>query len=142
MKSTNQKSEKNNLIFGGKRVIVMLGLALGFYSTNVEAHQLKSIYHLAESDVVKVDHSPICKAVIKGDVEAVRKFLEYGVNVNETSNGLTPLMLAARFNNVEIVKLLLQNGADKRFKDEKGYDALKYAELSKATEAQNLLLRA
>lgn len=142
MKSTNQKLDRNNLVYTGKRAMIMLGLALGVYSTNVFANQSKSIYHFSENELVKVDHSPICRAIIKGDVEAVKKFIEYGVNVNETSNGLTPLMLAARFNNVAIVNLLLKNGADRRVKDEKGFDALKYAEMSKASDALDVLMRA
>ncbi|WP_136666776.1 ankyrin repeat domain-containing protein [Flavobacterium sp. H122] len=142
MKSTNQKAESNNLVYTGKKAMIMLGLALGVYSTNTLANQSKLNLQFSENELVKVDHSPICKAIIKGDVEAVKKFIEYGVNVNETSNGLTPLMLAARFNNVEIVKLLLQKGADRKIRDEKGYDALKYAEMSKAADALDILMRA
>lgn len=140
MKSTINEYQKNNFLHTGKKAIIILGLALGAYSTNALA--LTKNHQLSENELIKVDHSPICKAIIKGDVEAVKKFIEYGANVNETSNGLTPLMLAARYNNVEIVKLLLEKGANKRFKDENGYDALKYAEMSKAADALELLMRA
>lgn len=142
MKSTNQRLEKNNFMLTGKQAVIMLGLAFGFYTSSALAHSPKSVNEFSENEFVKVDHTPICKAVIKGDVDAVKKFIEYGVDVNETSNGLTPLMLAARFNNVEIVNLLLKNGANKKLKDEKGYDAMKYAELSKAREVVDFLMRA
>ncbi len=87
-------------------------------------------------------NTPLCTAIFKGDVDTVKKFIEYGADVNEVSNGMTPLMFAARYNKVAIVKLLLVNGADKKLKDEKGYTAIKYAELSNSTEALAILKQA
>ena len=48
-------------------------------------------------------------------------------------------MLAARYNKVEIIKVLLDKGAKLDAKDERGFTALKYAELSNANEAIALL---
>lgn len=116
-----------------KKTIVILGLALvGF--TNV------SFASTATSSVVKMEKTtfsgtPLCVAIMKGDTETVKKFIEYGADVNEDSNGMTPLMVAARFNKVEIIALLISKGADVKAVNEKGFTALKYAELSKATEA-------
>jgi ankyrin repeat protein len=81
------------------------------------------------------DSTPLCVAISKGEVEIVKKFIEYGADINEKSNGMTPLMVAARYNNVEIIKLLIAKGANTKQKDEKGFTALKYAELSNATDA-------
>lgn len=50
-------------------------------------------------------------------------------------NGLTPLMIAARYNKVEIMKLLIAKGAKVEEKTTFGADALKYAQLSNAKEA-------
>lgn len=61
------------------------------------------------------------------------------VNVNEKSNGMSPLMFAARYNKVEIIKILLANGANPNSKDEKGFTALKYAQLSNANDAVLIL---
>jgi uncharacterized protein len=122
-----------------KKTIIMLSLVLVGLSSSTFAAEAVS---QSKNGFFKFDHSPICKAIIKGDVEAVKKFVTYGVNVNETSNGLTPLMLAARYNNVEIVKVLLANGADKKYKDEKGNDAMKYAEMSKAADVLEVLMKA
>lgn len=83
--------------------------------------------------------TPLCVAISKGDIASVRKFIEYGANVNEKSNGMTPLMVAARYNNVEIIKLLIDNGADVTLENENGFDALKFAKLSNAMEAANYL---
>jgi ankyrin repeat protein len=81
-------------------------------------------------------------AICKGDVATVKKLLEYGANVDEKSNGLTPLMIAARYNQVEIISLLLEKGADVKAKDEKGITALKYAEASNAKDAAVVLKKA
>jgi len=65
--------------------------------------------------------------------------VEYGANVNEKSNGMTPLMVAARYNQVEIVKFLLSKGADKREKGENGFTAQKWAEATGNKEIVELL---
>jgi len=52
---------------------------------------------------------------------------------------MTPLMYAARQNRVEIVKLLITNGADLKTKSKKGHTALKYAEMSNAHDAVQII---
>lgn len=83
--------------------------------------------------------SPLCQAIAKGDLQTVKKMVEFGSDINQTSNGMTPLMYAARYNKVEIVKLLLANGAKSNVKDDKGFTALKHAELSNASETIEIL---
>jgi len=72
----------------------------------------------------------------------VKRFIEYGADVNEKSNGMSPLMIAAPYNKIEIIKILLSNGANFNTKDEKGFTALKHAELSHANEAVQILKQA
>lgn len=86
--------------------------------------------------------TPLCVAIQKGEFDLVKKMVEYGADVNEFSSGMTPLMVAARYNKVEIVKFLLANGAKTNLKDEKGFTALKYAELSMANAAAQVLKQA
>jgi ankyrin repeat protein len=88
------------------------------------------------------NNTPLAVAIMKGDFETVKKFVEYGADVNERSNGLTPLMLAARYNKVDIINYLIEKGAKVRDADEKGYTALKYAQISKADEAVEVLKKA
>lgn len=57
-------------------------------------------------------------AARKGDVAAVKAFLDKGVNVNEkTRYGATALSYACDRGNVDLVKLLLERGADVNVKD-------------------------
>jgi len=86
--------------------------------------------------------TPLAAAVAKGDLDAVKKFIEYGADVNEKSNGLTPLMIAARYNQVEIIDLLLKNGANVKVINDSGLTALKYAKLSNALEAEQAIVKA
>ncbi len=62
----------------------------------------------------------------KDIVELCKK---YGISLIETKrkSGLTPLMLAASFNDIEMMKFLIQNGAKPEVTDTKGMDALAYA---------------
>ena len=122
-----------------KKAIIYFGLALVAFSNVAVASTVESTSQGFELVRTYKEPTPLGIAISKGDVEAVKKFLEYGVSIDEKCNGMTPLMIAARYNNVEIIKLLLENGADLKAKDEKGFTALKYAELSNATQAIELL---
>lgn len=115
-----------------KKSIVYLGLALIAF-TNVSF--ASNLNFLTNSIEIYEGVSPLNIAISKGDIESVKKFIEYGVDVNEVSNKMTPLMVAARYNKVEIIKILVSKGAVVNAKDENGFTALKYAELSNANEA-------
>jgi ankyrin repeat protein len=125
-----------------KKSIVYAAVALLTLSTvGMEANSLSSNV-IPRTSHIKTTFTPLCVAIQKGELELVKKFIEYGADVNEKSNGLTPLMVAARYNKVEIIKYLLAHGANVCTKDEKGFTALKYAELSLANEAVLLLKQA
>ena len=123
-----------------KKSIVYLGVALVAFANVSLASNLNSFSTVKDRvEFNEITVNPFCIAISKGDMESVKKFIEYGVNVNEKSNGMSPLMFAARYNKVEIIKLLLSKGARIDEKDENGFTALKYAELSNANEAVQLL---
>jgi ankyrin repeat protein len=118
-----------------KKSIVYLGVALVAFANVSSASNFKS-FSSSKSIIEFYDATtPLGVAVSKGDIESVKKFLEYGADVNEKSNGMSPLMIAARYNKVEIIKILISKGAHLDEKDENGFTALKYAELSNANEA-------
>ncbi len=111
-----------------KKSIIYLGLALTLTLSSFAANNTSSNHY-----------DPLCIAISKNDNETAKKMIAYGANVNDRYNGITPLMYAARYNNVEMLKELLNNGADLSLKDSRGNTALKYAELSNAKEAIEFL---
>ncbi len=90
-------------------------------------------------DLTAYKTSPFCMAIVKGDLETVKKLIEFGSDVNQKSDGMTPLMYAARYNRADIIKLLVKNGANIKTKDSKGYTAMKFAKQSNAKDAIALL---
>jgi uncharacterized protein len=123
-----------------KKTIIILGLALVAFTNVAGASTVSSV--TTSSVVLNYGNSPLCNAILKGDMATVKKFIEYGADVNEMSNGLTPLMFAARYNKIDILKYLMEKGADKDIKDDRGNNALKYAENSKSVEAVEFLKQA
>ena len=86
--------------------------------------------------------SAFCNAIMKGDIEAIKKMISLGEDVNQKSMGMTPAHYAARYNKAEILKVLIANGADLKKRCERGYTIKKYAELSNAIEALEVLKNA
>ena len=122
-----------------KKSIVYLGVALVAFANVSFASNLNSFSVSKIKVEINESITPLSVAISKGDLESVKKFIEYGADVNEKSNGMSPLMVAARYNKTEIIKFLISKGARLNEKDENGFTALKYAELSNATEAVQLL---
>lgn len=122
-----------------KKSIVYLGVALLAFTKVSLASNSNS---LAAAKIVMTTYggvTPLGIAVSKGDIEAIKKFIEYGADVNEKSNGMGSLMITARYNKVEKIKILLSNEANLNAKDEKGFTALKHTELSNTNDAVKIL---
>ncbi|MBN4083010.1 ankyrin repeat domain-containing protein, partial [bacterium AH-315-A23] len=84
-----------------------------------------------------------CKLIQMGNYDAVKALIEGGIDVNQKSMGLTPLMFAARHNKVNITKLLIKNGAKLKVRsDRKNITALKWAELSNAKDTYKVIKEA
>ncbi len=122
---------KKTLLF---TLAIMLISSIGFATETSTVDYNQYTYELT-----KAQTSPFCMAIVKGDTETVKKLIELGSDVNEKSNGMTPLMFAARYNRVDIIKLLVEKGANIKTKNSKGYNAMKFAKLSNAKEAIALL---
>lgn len=80
--------------------------------------------------------TPLVNAIHKYRNDAARTLVERGADVNaragvcsskDAGDGLTPLMLAAKYDNPEMVKFLLEHGADARATAYGGYTVLSYA---------------
>jgi len=121
-----------------KKTVIVLGTALVVFTNFLTASNQK----LENKNQIEIPidfASPLHIAVCKGDVESVKKSIEYGADVNKIVRNMTPLMLAARFNNVEIVKILLANGAKHSIENEHGLKAIDYAKYAKSTESEAIL---
>lgn len=125
-----------------KKTIIYSGLAFVAFTNIALAKHATTTPIFLSTGIVANEVTPLCNAIVKGDIAIVKKFIEYGADVNETFNGMTPLMIAARYNKVEILKLLIEKGANTQAKDNRGFTALQYAQLSNATEAVAILKKA
>jgi ankyrin repeat protein len=117
-----------------KKSVVIIAIALGFSFTTLHATNNVVTTPTYETTLKKaVD--PFCISIVKGDLETVKKLIELGQDVNKKSNGLTPAMYAAKYNRLDILKLLVDKGAKLNVKSAKGMTAKKYAKLSNAIDA-------
>ncbi len=114
-------------------LVVMCIAAVSF------ATEAKMTTNSHQYELTSFKTSPFCMAIVKGDLDTVKKMIELGSDVNQQSEGMTPLMYAARYNRVDIIKVLVGKGANVKTKNRKGYTAMKYAKLSNAKEAMALL---
>lgn len=124
-----------------KKTIFMIALIVGASFTTANAtegnNETANTPEVTVTKVTKVN--PFCIAIAKGDFNTVKKMIQFGENVNKSSNGKTPLMYAARYNRVEIALLLLKNGAKLDYQDRDGQTAIDYAESSKAKDVKKIL---
>lgn len=117
-----------------KKTAVIIAIALGFTVSSSNASTPIMTYNNLEIVTTKSQVNPFCTSIAKGDIETVKKLIELGEDVNRKSNGMTPSMYAARYNRVEILKLLLDHGAKLNARSDKGMTALKYAKQSNAVD--------
>lgn len=74
---------------------------------------------------------PVVLAISRGRTEVLRQFLAHGLQVNDPRFAQTPLLTCAVLGkNKEIVRLLLEAGADKTARDKDGKQAIDYADES------------
>lgn len=77
---------------------------------------------------------PVCMAIQRGFDDVVQALLAAGLNPNDPAFSAEPLLvLAARHNRPQIIKTLLQAGADKEARDATGRRAADYATATTAT---------
>ena len=121
-----------------KKSVIILGIAIAMSTHVSKASNIKQLVK-DPIDFPADEVSSLHYAVCEGDIEKVKKLIEYGTNVNKLVRDMSPLMLAARFNKIEIIKVLLANGANPRIENEKGLRAINFAEYAKATESIAIL---
>lgn len=67
-------------------------------------------------------------AIKMKSVNIFQKLIDNEADLEKICDGKTPLMFAAKYGDVAMAKKLLENGAKKETKTEKGFTALDYAE--------------
>lgn len=125
-----------------KNLILTMALVLAL---SANAIPTKTNFKLVKSDVVLnslTEVDAFCKLIQQGNYEAVKSMIAAGIDINKVSVGLTPVMYAARHNKVEILNLLIANGANLKTKSDRGYTALQLAKMSKAHEAVKAIEKA
>jgi len=124
-----------------KKTVIVLALALGFSISNVNASNAFLASELNNVIVKTVEVSPLCKAVATGNLAEVNKLIKAGADVNAKSNGMMPIHYAAKYNRVEIIKVLITAGSKIHRSCDNGYSAIKHAQKSKAKDAEMFLKR-
>jgi ankyrin repeat protein len=122
-----------------KKLFLSLALVSGMAVSAAPLTFNESVETSNNEVIFTLEIDTFCKLITKGDIEAVKSMIEAGTNINQKSVGMTPLMYAARYNRVEIVSLLIAQGADLKTKSNRGFTALEYAEMSKANDTYNAI---
>ncbi|GGZ82076.1 ankyrin repeat domain-containing protein [Algibacter mikhailovii] len=120
-------------------IISAIALCISFVSVNAKTDN-STIKNYDVEAFFKVNS--FCVSIAKGDLETVQKLISRGADVNERSNGMTPVMYAAKFNRVDILNLLIENGANLKIKSDKKMTAADYAELHGASDALAIIEKA
>ncbi|WP_370476941.1 ankyrin repeat domain-containing protein [Tamlana flava] len=120
-----------------KKTIIISAIALCFSVAFLNATPEHSTKNYNVEAYFKVNS--FCVSIAKGDLETVQKLIARGADVNAKSNGMTPVMYAAKFNRTDILRLLITHGADLNAKSDKKMTALKYAELHGAKDAAKII---
>ena len=126
-----------------KLILTMVVCLFTFTVVNAKTNKLET--KEVKSVITTVyDVSPFCKLIQMGNYDAVKALILTGEDVNKKSNGLTPLMFAARHNKAKIAKLLIDNGAKLKTRSDKGgkITALQMAKRSKAIDALKVIKEA
>lgn len=99
-------------------------------SIDGELPVVKTLVLNKKVDVNKLGWSPLHYACATGQLEVAQFLVSKGAKVNALSpSETTPLMMAVRSGNDQLIKFLLDNGADLQMRNHEGYSAIDVAEL-------------
>ena len=110
-------------------------------SKNQKYYEIEKL--LSSKDSNNIDgYDELMNAVSKGDMKALEKLIKDDTDLNKQYSKITPLGLAAARNDKEIVKFLVEKGADINLEDGYGYTpliiAMKYRNLTLAKDIIDL----
>ncbi|MFM8185491.1 MAG: ankyrin repeat domain-containing protein, partial [Alphaproteobacteria bacterium] len=103
--------------------------------------QIEGLYNQNDEQFAGI--SNLMSAVSNNDVEGTRFFAKAGsIIVNQKNKGgATALHIASREGNLDIVKILIDSGANPNIADNEGYTPLMRASLSASAEVVEYLLK-
>ena len=92
------------------------------------------------ADVNQKGWTPLHYAATKGHIDIMRLLIENHAYLDaESPNGTTPLMMAAHYGTPMATKLLLEEGADPRLKNQLGISALEFARKGNKPESMQYI---
>lgn len=92
------------------------------------------------ADVNQKGWTPLHYAATKGHIEMMRLLMQHHAYLDaESPNGTTPLMMAAHYGTPMATKLLLEEGADPRIKNQLGINALEFARKGNKPESMQYI---
>ena len=114
-------------------------LILACYRGNHEVAKFL-INNQADLNYVSKNGTALMACVMKNEFQLVDELVLKGVNLDlADGNGITSLMLATQFKNVEMVKKLVKAGTNKEIKCKQNKTAFEYAVFSNNEEIITLL---
>lgn len=94
-----------------------------------------------KAEVNKTGWAPLHYACTTGKLSVAEFLVANGAKVNALSpSDTTPLMMAVNSGNEQLIKFLLDNGADLRMRNHEGYSAIDVAELFSKTDIREGLV--
>jgi len=151
--SPNPKGQPALMLAMQKSSIKVAEVLIGWKTTNLSIHNpqnetplmLAAITNQLEwtqklinkgADVNQPGWTPLHYAATKGNIEIMRLLIDSHAYLDaESPNGTTPLMMAAHYGTPMATKLLLEEGADPRIKNQLGLTALAFARQAKKQES-------
>jgi uncharacterized protein len=127
-----------------KRVFLLLSCALVLAGCVESGRKPKpeAAQQLLKLRGYEFDERSFHAAAAAQDTMAITAFIDAGINVNaqNAADGRTALISAAARGDLEVVKLLLQSGADPNVKDKENYTALFHAIEAMYPEVERVIL--
>lgn len=122
-------------------IFFLSAVAVGviFNSKSIEA-QISDLYNQNNDEIAGI--SPLMSAVTENDIVGVRFFSKAGRSIINQKNigGATALHMACREKNFEIVRILIENGADINIVDNEGWTPLMRASMAGDAQIVDFLL--